>query len=460
MSWFGDLLGGASDLVGSAASSLSNLGSSIGDWFGGGGTSGALGLGSLGSDAQGIDWGAAAQDATSGGLNFGAGLGSALSGLDLGSFAPSAVSGVLGGLGNGAGVPAGAGASPAGGLSGAQLGGAAGLAGKALAGGGGGAQQVAPQQQQQQPATLPAQAGGGGSSGGPGGLGSLLSGAGNFVENNPGTVLAGLMPLLSNYFKPSLPPQAQALQKQADDQMALVNNQLMPTALANQQGQINGQALNTIDASLQRQKAAMRKAYADMGMSGSTMEAQDLASLDQNAAQQVFATGQQMATTGLSTAASLSGQAGGWYNEVMQTQIQQDADLENAIAQVAAAAVSPRGNTTNVNTGGGQTGSGAGAVNNLAGLVTGNSAGGYDPLSGLLTSGPTPASPIDTTGMTPSPSGGLVVPGLTDPNAGTSGVDNIDWGNLGGVQAGGGQLIPGDLAQLAGGIDWSQLGYY
>ena len=457
MSWFGDLLGGVGDTF---SSGLSNIGSSIGDWFGGGGTSGALGLGSLGSDASSIDWGAAAQDATSGGLNFGAGLGSALSGLDLGSFSPSAVSSVIGSTGIG-GSPTPASAVPtSAGISASQLGGAATLGAKALAGGG--QQQPVQQQPQQQqtPATLPAQIASGltgGGSGNSGGLGGLINGA---LGGNLGSIatLVGAVPGLASLFeKPSLGPQADQLQKQADQQQALVNNQLMPTALANQQGQINGEALSTINSSLQRQKAAMRDAYARMGMSGSTMEAQDLAGLDQQAAQQVFATGQQMATTGLQTAASLSNQDTGIYQTLMDQQLQLDKEYRDALAEFAAAAVAPSNNTTvNNNTGGGGQAAGPGVVGGNAasnGFQVGPSAGGIDPLTGLLTSIPTPATPIDTTGMTPSPSGGLVVPGLTDPNAGTSPYDNIDWGSFGGN----GSFNTSTGLDYAN-IDWSQLG--
>lgn len=181
----------------------------------------------------------------------------------------------------------------------------------------------------------------------PGG-GGILGGVGNFLQNNPSTVLAGLLPMLGNFFKPQLPPQAKKLEAQADKQMDQVNNMIMPTALANQQGMINDQLMRGMDQNLGRQKAAMRKAYADMGMSGSTMEAQDLAGLDQQAMTQQVQIGQQMAQTGLSTAASLSGQASGWYSEVMAQQVQQDKDLEDAIAQIAAAAVKPS-TSTNIN---------------------------------------------------------------------------------------------------------------
>ena len=112
---------------------------------------------------------------------------------------------------------------------------------------------------------------------------------------------------------------------------------IMPTALANQQGNVNGQVLTSVNDQLQKSEAAMRQRYAQMGMSGSTMEEQDLAGLRSNAEDQVFTIGQQMATTGLQTAASLTGQDAGIYNEIMQAQVQQDEELSKAIAAFAGA---------------------------------------------------------------------------------------------------------------------------
>lgn len=135
-----------------------------------------------------------------------------------------------------------------------------------------------------------------------------------------------------------LPPGADALKAQADKNQQLVDNQIMPTALANQQGNINGQALSAIDRRLQQSEAGMREKYAAMGMSGSTMEQEDLAGLRSNAQDQVFAEGQQMATTGLQTAAALTGQDTGIYEALMQAQVQQDEELSKAIAAFAGAA--------------------------------------------------------------------------------------------------------------------------
>lgn len=170
--------------------------------------------------------------------------------------------------------------------------------------------------------------GAGGSGGGAGGgnpLGGLLTAGG----------LAGLVGSL--FTNNGLGPAADALNAKAKNQEDLVNNQILPTALANQQGYINGQALRSIDQQLQRSEASMRQRYAEMGMSGSTMEAQDLAGLREQAQTQSFNEAQQMAATGLSTAASLSGQDAQIYQQLMQEQVAQDAALQDAMARVAAA---------------------------------------------------------------------------------------------------------------------------
>lgn len=181
---------------------------------------------------------------------------------------------------------------------------------------------------------------------GGGGAGGIIS---SLLGTTPGTGVLGtgitLPQLLSGLGLGGsllqgnkLPPGADQLQKLADSNQQLVNNQLMPTALANQQGNINGQALSAIDRRLQKSEAGMREKYAAMGMTGSTMEQEDLAGLRANAQDQVFAEGQQMATTGLQTAATLTGQDATIYNELMQAQVQQDEELSKAIAAFAGAA--------------------------------------------------------------------------------------------------------------------------
>lgn len=143
-----------------------------------------------------------------------------------------------------------------------------------------------------------------------------------------GSLLQGNKPL----------PGSDVLKGIADKNQQLVDNQLMPTALANQQGNINGQALSAIDRRLQESEAGLRSKYAAMGMSGSTMEQEDLAGLRANAQDQVFAEGQQMAATGLQTAAALTGQDTSIYEALMQAQVQQDEELSKAIAAFAGAA--------------------------------------------------------------------------------------------------------------------------
>lgn len=112
---------------------------------------------------------------------------------------------------------------------------------------------------------------------------------------------------------------------------------LLDTSLANQQGHLDATALNAIERRSRQAEAGVRQNYAQMGMSGSSMEAQDLAGVQERATQETFDIGQNMAISGLQTAAQLIGDQSNIYSQLMQAQIAQDEELSRAIMDFAAA---------------------------------------------------------------------------------------------------------------------------
>lgn len=137
---------------------------------------------------------------------------------------------------------------------------------------------------------------------------------------------------------PGTPPGSDQLTAEAKNNEDLLNNSILPTALANQQGQINGTALTQFEQDLAKKQASIRQSYAGMGESGSTMEAQDLNGARDSTTQAIFTSAQQMATSGLQYAGQLQSIDTGIYNDLMQAQIAQDKEYRDALAAFAAAA--------------------------------------------------------------------------------------------------------------------------
>lgn len=144
----------------------------------------------------------------------------------------------------------------------------------------------------------------------------------------------GLAGLFTNN---GLGPAADSLNTMANSNQDLVNKQILPTALANQQGNLPGPALDAIAHKLGQGQAGIRGAYGGMGESGSTMEQQDLQAANMSARDQAFQESQAMAATGMQEATNLSQVDSGIFQQLMNAQVTQDAALQAAIARVAAA---------------------------------------------------------------------------------------------------------------------------
>ena len=103
------------------------------------------------------------------------------------------------------------------------------------------------------------------------------------------------------------------------------------------QGRLPGGAEAGIQQGLQSAQAAIRSRYADMGLTGSTMEGQDLANAEQQAVAMRFQIGQEMARTGLAAAGNSEALASNLYALIMQGMVAQGTQMGDALSDFAGA---------------------------------------------------------------------------------------------------------------------------
>lgn len=480
MSFLDSLIGGASDLFSGIGDVAGNLGSDISSWFGGGtdALSGATGSFSSGnvnflpagmSSVTSPDWGAALS--TAGGNAFSDALGL---GAGLGTFSPGSVNftgGVTPTSLNAPGTfssstPVNVTGTSTGGLG--SFGGLASGAVKALLGGGTGQGGVAggntPAGGTSSPQLTPtgSTAGGGTSGGGIlGGLGGLLS--------NPAAIAGLISPVMAAINakdQTDLGPDAAKLRTLADNNQNQIN-QLSAEAQAEKTGQLPGQAMAALEASMAQQKASMSSRYAAMGMSGSSAEGADMAALNQQNESQRFQIGLNMANEGLSQVSGLQSQDVGIYQQLMDAQAQRDQEYMQAMADLASGmgkAFSGAGSTGTTGTTGATPASLASLLQSVGGGLVG-SPGGIS-IPGTDVTAPTPvtglpqAQPqVDTSGLvtptqlvpsdfTPATGGNTsLTGGITPTQFDTSSLGNFD---------------PQTLSLLSGvdpSVFWSTSGY-
>lgn len=116
-----------------------------------------------------------------------------------------------------------------------------------------------------------------------------------------------------------------------------------------QTGQLPPGAEQMVQTSLNDAVTGIQSRYASMGLSGSTMEQQDIAAAQQRSQAQRFQLAQQTTQTGLS-AAGLSDQI---YAQIAQLQLSQDQGLQQALADFAAASAGGGSRVAGVGSSGG-----------------------------------------------------------------------------------------------------------
>lgn len=319
----------------------SSLGEGLGSLFGSG--AGSLLtpsiLADIGGAVGGAGAGALANPSNRGVGALGGGLAGLLTGPQLTNWA-----GIPGGLGQGNVTPflnslfggAGWGRGAAG----------LGAAGAGAAGAGGGGPTTTtpgPTNAQGQPIPLAGAAGGGGALGG----GTAAAGTGNLLQNLFGTGSgiggsgltlpqllalggggAGLISQLTQGGAANMPNYGQF--------NALAQEAMGNTGMANalRTGQLPPGAEQMAEAGLADSEAGIRARYAAMGLSGSTMEGQDLARAQMNTEAQKYQMAQSAASYGLQNMQL----ADTIYGQIADYQLQQDKQLQDALAAFASAA--------------------------------------------------------------------------------------------------------------------------
>lgn len=186
------------------------------------------------------------------------------------------------------------------------------------------------------PALSTAAAAPGGSSGRGGDIMSRLFGNGN--PKDGGGLLQTLLPAVGigySAWRSNQPVEGiETLRDVANE--ARGQSQMM-TRSANEamQGNLPGGAQQSIDAALRSAEATVRSRYAGLGLTGSTMEAQDLADLQRRAVAQRFEIGRGLAQTGLSAAAGQGQLAGSLYEKILDAETQQGTAFGDALAEFA-----------------------------------------------------------------------------------------------------------------------------
>lgn len=121
------------------------------------------------------------------------------------------------------------------------------------------------------------------------------------------------------------------------DKSSALADRLGQVATAGMAGDIGGRGMNSISHMVQRAQAAIRQRYAAMGMSGSTAEGDDLNAAAQAGTDQQFKVGQDLAKTGLSAIAALTGQSASIYTNLLNAATAADTRLGNNLANFATA---------------------------------------------------------------------------------------------------------------------------
>lgn len=329
-SFLGGIPGDIGTGLGDIGSGLGNIGSSLGNLFGGAGGGSLLAPGTVGADASslvsGSPSGMALLGTTSAGAGDAASAFGAAPGIGAGlgaAAAPSIDPSMLGGIGGASAASGVADTTAPASWDGGSVNWTSNIPGSPMAG------QAIPASNFSgvttggvSPANL--------STGGSSWLNSLLG-------SNPGLKTLAQMGLLGGTLALEDRPAAgsHALSTLSNQQAAIAKNQ-GALGLAEQQGLLPAGAEQLVQNQLQAQQAAIRQKYAQLGMSGSTAESQDLQAANAQAMAQLFAVGQQMSSQSYSNMNNATGYESSLLRELMQANMTQDTEMGNALAQFVA----------------------------------------------------------------------------------------------------------------------------
>lgn len=162
------------------------------------------------------------------------------------------------------------------------------------------------------------------SSGGGGDVASRIMG---LVEKNPGALLSGGLLGLQMLKGNEQYPAEKSIQQQAGE--AGTTGRALSGYIFS--GTLPPGAQTAVDQATNAAKATIRSRYAQMGLGGSTPEAEALQSVDRNAASQTF----QMADQLLQQGADYTKLSGSLYSELLKAQAGTDQELMQSLAVFA-----------------------------------------------------------------------------------------------------------------------------
>lgn len=181
------------------------------------------------------------------------------------------------------------------------------------------------------------------------------SGITGFLKSNPGLVaslgagVAGtaLSPMLSRLIN-KVPQQGNLDALAAKESSIASQQQQLSQTLTDPltSGKLPAGAEQSVSTAINDAVSTTKARYANLGLSGSTMEADAIANIQNQATGLRFNIAQQMAQTGeaaIGQASSALGLQDQVYNQLMQAQISQDNNLQTAIARFAGAAAAGQG---------------------------------------------------------------------------------------------------------------------
>jgi len=178
---------------------------------------------------------------------------------------------------------------------------------------------------------------------------AATSGLGNFFSNNKGLLTSlglplaavGAAPFVSKLINPV--PQQGALEQLAQQESSLASQQQqLSNTLTNPlvTGQLPPQAQQQVQNAVNDAISTTKARYANLGLTGSTAEADAISNIQNQSTAITFQIAQQMAQTGeaaIGQASNALGLQDQIYSQLMQAQVQQDTALQQAIARFAAA---------------------------------------------------------------------------------------------------------------------------
>lgn len=164
-------------------------------------------------------------------------------------------------------------------------------------------------------------------------LGGGQGGIANILKTALGTGVLGY----DIYKGTQTPPQVKALQALEGQQAGLAKT-FASEAQAENQGILPSGAEQFIDQSLNAEVAAIRSKYAQLGMSGSSAEVQDINAAKNQALALRFQIGQQLASQGLNEVNAATGEQDSLLQAILTAETQQGSALGDALAQFAGAA--------------------------------------------------------------------------------------------------------------------------